>query len=285
MELQCAFYGNGDIYGLGVRIGIYLQWFTSVLAENLYAPAVESTRAANTTYQVAMLAGLILITTQAGFGTRALEGFITLLFCFASAWIGSMQIYSTIKSDRSAVTISGNAGGLADLLLNTAICSYGVWFLFVGIDTLPRTNCPEIAFFFAPVKLFGRFRLFLKVVFVAGLIGSVVLVPLQIILIAHDVSQLLERWGQPSIPSPRQTELVRTVNVSTIKFFGGIAAMATFILAVELVLVWNHIQGVYSCSTFSQLFPLVVGATNFARVLGQQMKSVFLGDTRISWTF
>jgi hypothetical protein len=63
--------------------------------------------------------------------------------------------------------------------------------------------------------------------------------------------------------------------------------MALFITAVELTLAWNYIRGVNTCNKFSQLFPLVVGATNFARLgarLGYQLfKSLVLGDARVQY--
>ncbi len=83
MDSQCGFDGNSNIYGLVVRVGIYLQWLTSMISETLVLQAVESTREANATYQIAMLAGLVQITITDS-DTIAIEGYITLLFYFAS---------------------------------------------------------------------------------------------------------------------------------------------------------------------------------------------------------
>ncbi len=79
--------------------------------------------------------------------------------------------------------------------------------------------------------------------------------------------EAMERWGAPEIISPQHTDLVRAITISARKLLGGIAAITTFILAVEFTLRWNNIRGVYTCGNFSQLFPLVVGATNFSRLL------------------
>lgn len=45
-----------------MKLGIYLQCTMSVVAENLHEPAVATTREANATFQLAMLAGLVLFT-------------------------------------------------------------------------------------------------------------------------------------------------------------------------------------------------------------------------------
>ncbi|KAK4244751.1 hypothetical protein C7999DRAFT_17022 [Corynascus novoguineensis] len=287
---QCGFDGNGDLYGLGVRLGIYLQWSTSVLADNLHEPAIETTREANMTFQLAMLAGLILITVRSDMETKTIEGYIALLFCFASAWIASLQGYSAAKArytgaeDRSGgLSIAGDVRGQGGLLLSTATCAYGLWFLFVGLDKLPRTACPETIFFFAPVKAFGWYRSLAKAVFIASLIGSAVLIPAHTILLLRNMGESVARWGNPGNPSPRPTEIVRTIHLHIPRFIGSLVAIAVFIIAVELTLVWNHIRGVHTCDSFSQLFPLMVGATNFTRLCYQLFKSLLLGDARIEW--
>jgi hypothetical protein len=130
-----------------VRLGIYLQWTTSVVAENVHEPAVATTREANTTFQLAMLAGLILITAPDGVETKTVEGYIALLFCFASAWIALLQGYSAARASFAGTGPRNlGVGGQGGLLLGTATCSYGVWFLFVGLDKLPRTACSEMVF-------------------------------------------------------------------------------------------------------------------------------------------
>lgn len=288
---RCGFDGNGDIYGLGVRLGIYLQWSASVLAENLHDPAIETTREANMTFQLAMLAGLILITVGDDMGTKTIEGYIALLFCFASAWIASLQTYSAAKAtfttagDRTGglSSLAGDLRGQGDLLLSTATCAYGFWFLFVGLDKLPRTACSEMIFFFVPVEAFGWYRTVAKVVFGVSLACSAVLIPAHTFVLVRNMRESVARWGNPGDPSPRPTEIVRVIHLKITRFVGSLVAITVFITAVELTLVWNHIRGVYTCGSFSQLFPLMIGATNFCRLGYQLSKSLLLGDARVEW--
>jgi hypothetical protein len=76
---------------VGVRLRIYLQWSSSVLAENLHDPAIKTTQEAKMTFQLVMLAGLIQITMGDDIGTKNIEDYVALLFCFPSAWIASLQ--------------------------------------------------------------------------------------------------------------------------------------------------------------------------------------------------
>ncbi|KAK0641781.1 hypothetical protein B0T16DRAFT_516257 [Cercophora newfieldiana] len=301
---ECGFDGNSDIYGMGVRFGIYLQWATSIIAEHLHEPAIQSTRGANTTYQLAMLAGLILITTARDAETKAIEGYITLFLCFASAWIASLQSSSAARSafdrargfwgsggggeddgggDQRYTRGSGIDGRGGDLLLGTATCAYGIWFLFIGLDRLPRTDCPEIVFFFSKADPFGWFRVLSKVAFIASVTGSAVLIPLHVSLLAQDMTEHISQWGaRHLVDHPgNSAEIVRIVYLRPLKLFGSVVVIGTFVAAVELTLVWNHIRDVHTCDTFSQLFPLMVGATNFVRVCYELAASVTFGDSRI----
>ncbi|KAI1378295.1 hypothetical protein F4677DRAFT_390394 [Hypoxylon crocopeplum] len=289
MDSQCGFQGNSDIYGLGVRVGVYLQWSTSIFVENLHEPAVESCRDANTTFQVAMLAGLVLITSGPEQKANALEAYITLLFCFASACIASLQAISAPRSgeptSHSKPGTERAVRGVGELILSTAIFAYGVDLLYVGLGQLPRTTCPEIGFFFWPVDLFAWNRTALKAIFTISLVGSVVTLLLRVLSLFRRLLQLRSRWGRPDTPlSPRPTELVRIVKVSMTKLVSSVVALVVFIIAIELTLAWNNIYGIYGCASFSQLFPLIVGAANLVRVIYQLLRSSVVGEARLGWS-
>ncbi|KAL7959093.1 hypothetical protein V8C34DRAFT_123376 [Trichoderma compactum] len=78
-------------------------------------------------------------------------------------------------------------------------------------------------------------------------------------------------------------ELVQVITVHGRKFFSEIIALGIFIVMVELTLVWNHIQGIYTCLTFGQLFPLITGVGNFILFSYQLLTSLVLGDLRLKW--
>jgi hypothetical protein len=60
------------------------------------------------TFQLVMLAGLILITMRDDVGTKTIEGYIAFLFCFPRAWIASLQTYSAAKA---TLTSAGDRTG------------------------------------------------------------------------------------------------------------------------------------------------------------------------------
>lgn len=50
-----AFEGNFDIYGLGIRTGIYRQWFSSCLCMMLYPESAQELHAANSIFVFAIV--------------------------------------------------------------------------------------------------------------------------------------------------------------------------------------------------------------------------------------
>lgn len=55
----CRFEGNQDIYGLGIRIGLYAQWLSTYISNWLHNKKLTKMRDINTMFQLAMLAALM----------------------------------------------------------------------------------------------------------------------------------------------------------------------------------------------------------------------------------
>lgn len=54
---NCAFRGDQDTYGKGIRVGVYLQWMTSNLANNFVPDEAMTMRGVNTCFALANFAG------------------------------------------------------------------------------------------------------------------------------------------------------------------------------------------------------------------------------------
>lgn len=304
----CGFNGNSDIYGLGIRIGIYLQWLAAIIAE-LASPAnVEAAQATAASYQLAMLSGLILVTQDRTLGVLAVEAFLMQLFCFAGVWVASAPavrssgLFATVwprgaeggpglaREDR----VGGGGGALSGLtrrrstttsaglfrqLLGCVVCAYGTWTLFVGLDVLPRTACDEVAFFFAPVRLFGWFRDMLKAFFIIGLTASSLVLGMEVVQRSTVFVVALREWppapmklSSLAAPEDHTTAARLRGGKKTVllrQSLSGIIALSLFVVSVELTLSWNAVRGVYGCGTFGQLFPLALSASNLVGVCRQ----------------
>lgn len=57
---SCGFEGNPDFYGLGIRVGIYLQWITAYLANHFLQEATDSSLETNTIFLVALFVAMVV---------------------------------------------------------------------------------------------------------------------------------------------------------------------------------------------------------------------------------
>lgn len=80
----CMLVGNRTLYPMGMRVGIYLQWFATIFA-NFFVPSVaRSMRGVNTILQLAVFFGTCFAVTNLP-ELDALEAFILLTFCIGSS--------------------------------------------------------------------------------------------------------------------------------------------------------------------------------------------------------
>ena len=76
-----GFTGNADLYGLGIRIGIYLQWMSSLLTNVFLPHGVSDSLDTNSIFLFALFIATASSTTAKG-GLHPTEAFIVLQLCF-----------------------------------------------------------------------------------------------------------------------------------------------------------------------------------------------------------
>ncbi|UKZ74938.1 hypothetical protein TrVFT333_002608 [Trichoderma virens FT-333] len=131
-DTQCP-PGNPDLYGIGVRVGLYTQWVATLLA-TLFDPKMESTyRNANLIIQWSIFLGLC---TQSRRGDSVIGAVVTQYLLFGSL--------SSLTGD--GISYFSHFSGIFRLVFYLAVSSYGCWFWFTGIDKMSQPGCPEIAF-------------------------------------------------------------------------------------------------------------------------------------------
>lgn len=74
------FTGNSDLYGLGIRIGVYLQWVSSWLSNTFDSDSVAGTHTANSVFVFAII--IAVVQAAASKEVRPVEAFIMLQICF-----------------------------------------------------------------------------------------------------------------------------------------------------------------------------------------------------------
>jgi hypothetical protein len=169
----CSFDGNADMYGLGIRIGFYLQWFSGIMSSFLAPSEVEGLRFSNTFFIAATFLALLILTIQDVSSLHIVEVYIILLLTFGyflflvPLYLWRILIMSNANYDPTRwprVKASGTYSVLSFLLL-IAVASYQLWFWFARVPDLNGQDCEEFGFFFARVRLNTKWFEILNIVF------------------------------------------------------------------------------------------------------------------------
>ena len=167
-----GFPGDPDTYGLGIRIGFYLQSITAnvACAHIRNQNEVSGVRVVNNCFQGAIFVGLLFLTITKGPTLFAVEVYIILQFFMFG--VGSFDPYTVPKSNSQSLGVQ--------VVLHMAFLGYTLWFLNSGMEGMmpPATSraahCSVDAFFLGKVNIFGGYRIFLRVISVYFCFATVV---------------------------------------------------------------------------------------------------------------
>lgn len=158
---NCLVKGNPDLYGLGIRLGIYFQMLT-VQSSGLFSYFLRAEdNIAETAVVFVMSVGTVLVRQIVNRDIEAIE--VAFMITLLTALVNSYRQANQLK-------------GLVQMLYGIemlGLIGIYIWFWWVGMDQL-KHSCPDDrTFFFANVSLWGWFRTFNKVLTVfAGLAGA-----------------------------------------------------------------------------------------------------------------
>ena len=166
----CGFIGNSDVYGLGIRLGVYLQWLTSIISKRFFSSSspevLRELLDANAIFTLSILIGTALLATGSVGQVYGVEILIMLHIFFGSTYIIS---YDQLIRGPHSIAISFY--GISSILTITCgMSAFATWYWFPGLDDLPDTTCGSFAFLFAKVALKGRARLFFKIAAIVNLL-------------------------------------------------------------------------------------------------------------------
>jgi hypothetical protein len=159
-DTVCSIPGNPDIYGLGIRLGLYLLWIATIFTYECLEDEISNAIDTNLIFFFSISIATFVLSTQSP-KPYAEEVYILLVLFFGGFWslafpskFGSFSIF----------------GINVRLYLCAAMASYAIWFWFDGMDSFRQQPCGSQAFLFAKVALFGRARIFFKIASVISLV-------------------------------------------------------------------------------------------------------------------
>ena len=148
----CPVTGNSDLYGLGIRIGIYLQMFTAQFSGYISQKKNEDDDVGQGVVVFTLSAAIVLLRLILRREIEPVEVFPILSLLLAQ--LGTCRV----PYWRAQMTIFIYNVCLVGILILFA------WFWWHGMDTLPRSCGDDYAFFLKKVSIWHWFRTLNKVV-------------------------------------------------------------------------------------------------------------------------
>jgi hypothetical protein len=181
MAQQCGFSGNSDLYGLGIRVGVYLQWLASQIAVYFHLEGSNDLSDAYFIFSIAIMIALFVLTFQDAAYT--LEIVIMAYMFFGGLFC--VQGYRK-RREQAAPTVWRMLLGNA-IIFGISIFSSWFWTTGRSSDRFIGTPCGTTVFLFAriPARHFGRVSVLFAVCSIYFSVGVPVL--------------LVRRFYQPAI--------------------------------------------------------------------------------------
>lgn len=147
------------MYGLGIRIGFYLQWYGTILANWLAPEEVPGMRFSNTLFVSATFLALIIQT--ANDSLKPVEIYIILLLTFGGylyfvplyLWRLIIWGYPQLDPSRYPRVLAGPVYSVLNFALLVSVSAFQLWFWFAKVNDAGSDGCEEFGFFFEQVDL------------------------------------------------------------------------------------------------------------------------------------
>ncbi|KAI9925570.1 hypothetical protein MW887_005951 [Aspergillus wentii] len=248
---SCSWKGNADLYGVGVRVGLYAQWVATLVVTLFNTEEEETFRIVNLLVQSSLFLGLCQQATEL---TKVIEPVITLfLLC------GSL---SSLTGD--GITHFSHVSGIFRITFYLALTSYSCWFWFIGVDRMRNPACDEIAFF-GHSLISGWFRSLAKTLSIIGLIACVCLIGISAVAVMRRFRNGFEASFAASRPKRGRVE------ISLLFFSIGLIIFSIWI--IEYLIRVNQVTGLSDFESAGQLIPLLIGGMSCLSV----MRNVLVG--------
>ncbi|KAF3919363.1 hypothetical protein ABW21_db0204678 [Orbilia brochopaga] len=266
---ECFLMGNPSLYPMGLRVGIYLQWYATIFA-NFWVPAVApSMRAINTLFQLAVFSGLSWAITNME-ALDGIEAFMLLTLCIGS-------ITALITSPNMDIRVT-RVGSIARLLVFLAVFMFGAWFWFTGYKFIAMSKCTQqIQFlFFWKVHLYHWFSSFSQAVMIIGCIAIATALGYELFFL----SAIFRMQGsKPTITKILKGTLVKDTVLGGVlqqdkyAWVSGalliiiVVVAAAFIVTVESALKYSNVMLTKDLGSPAELIPFIVGLFSLLKVL------------------
>ncbi|POR34817.1 Uncharacterized protein TPAR_05018 [Tolypocladium paradoxum] len=251
-----------DMYGLGIRLSFYTQWFAALAFEHIGPESLPEIRLVGLLLSAGVTIGLV---AQLVGGALDAAGVYVLLLLGTGSHLFLVPVYAW----RALSCCSPYWNPLAwsreeqlrvfrvlNLVLVLTAASVGVWFFAAYLPGLDR-GCRQFGFFFSQASLDHNepFVAFNAALYVLVIVGCACPVCPPFMAVQRLVLLLTRQ------PSKEHVDGLRTL-----QSLSNLTVFAVLVAAVELSVRWNELAGAGGVDTSAQLIPLLVTAGIIVRV-------------------
>jgi len=261
----CQINGNSDMYGLGIRIGYYLQWYSAILAAWIAPSEVPTLRVALIFFTSATFLATIIQATKKSL--EAAETYIILLLTFGSSlYLLPLLLWRFItgfnpKLDPSRFPRAKAPGSTSNHLYNLlvmGVLSFQIWFWVHETPPIDHRSCQEFGFLFTKVRLNSHWFRALNIALATAQLAAM----LALRIIRCFIRKPVLKDNPDFVPSKSSVLIFQVVDSSI-----NTILATTIVAATELTIRWNKITSVGSSNSAGQLIPIFLGVAAFTRVI------------------
>ncbi|PTB62065.1 hypothetical protein BBK36DRAFT_1130332 [Trichoderma citrinoviride] len=252
--ISCGREGRPDLYGLGIRLGIYFQWFGEILVEFFDQADVSDIRLLGF-----LLSGAIVLALLVQVADQRVQGadiYIMLQLAAGSyIFLVPMYIWKALtccdrRWDPLRRTRETNMAifNVSTMVLLVIISALQLWFFSTYMPTKGR-QCGYYGFFFAKVRLDNTAYVVIN------------------IIVGRRPEQLQEQDEQERNARRERARQQRSDLLRTMRGISNLLVYGLHITAIELTIRWNQFENIDGVDTSAQTVPLLVSAGILARFL------------------
>ncbi|ORY02293.1 hypothetical protein BCR34DRAFT_84708 [Clohesyomyces aquaticus] len=229
--MECPIQGDNDLYGFGIRLGLYVQYISIIITRTKKMRSATSLR---NSALVFVLASFSLVVRMFRRGELYAPEVQTMI------WLLMPQLSSASPTMARIHPLTNQIWVLVVLTIQIFL----VWFWAKGIDYLPKTGCKgDYVFSLAKVSAYHWF-------------GSFPIAAFSATLAQAGFFAYFAFFSQVSIEQKREKQ-EGSPNYSVMGTLLALWSITT--TGTEMTLKWKNISGVYSLRSPGQLVPFFLG--------------------------
>ena len=151
---------DSELYGLGVRVGMYTQWLCTILTVCLVHDPRERVMVRNMNYAFAFGEWVTLVNdTRSMWPADAV--IVTFLFMGTLTLLCMLEVFDRMRPHKSRrrELVSSPGGEIARMMLLTGFVIWAIWWWFEGIHHTLKHCGAYIFYYGGPVRVLGNFKL------------------------------------------------------------------------------------------------------------------------------